>query len=201
MITFLDRSERLGEYKHSLCVTYPRTVNIIMGNYPYPDKIHNLILEIKSNVKDTMHSYTYVKGGMTEWNYFLDHPLFQEFMAKVINQHQLSHPEMFQYFFEKMVMVNAWGNEIRTGDKVDYHQHNCYHGILYLSEGDNLILPELNISITPKPGDYYIFPPHILHGVDVSKLTENRYSLIFNFEGETKGFDFAKKKGQIKENE
>jgi len=53
-----------------------------------------------------------------------------------------------------------------------------------------LILPELNISITPKPGDYYIFPPHILHGVDISNQTENRYSLIFNFENETKGFDF-----------
>jgi hypothetical protein len=201
MITFLDRNQKLGEYKHSLCVTYPRTVNIIFGNYAYPDRIHNLILEIKSNLKDTMHSHTYVKGGMTDWNYFLDRPLFNEFLTQVINEHQLSHPEMFKYFFEKMTMVNAWGNEIKTGDKVDYHIHNSFHGILYLSEGNDLILPELNISITPKAGDYYIFPPFVYHGVNESKLTNSRYSLIFNFEGETKGFDFMKKEKEVQKND
>jgi len=33
MITILDRNQKLGEYKHSLSVTYPRNINIIFGNY------------------------------------------------------------------------------------------------------------------------------------------------------------------------
>lgn len=182
MITILDRNQKLGEYKHSLNVTYPRNINIIFGNYSYPEKIHNLIIEIKSNLKDSLNNHTYVEGGMTDWNYFIDRPLFNEFMTTIINQHQLSHPELFQYFFEKMKMINSWGNQIKTGDKVGYHIHPCYHGILYLSEGSDLVLPELNISITPKPGDYYIFPPYITHGVNENKLTNDRYSLIFNFD-------------------
>ena len=55
------------------------------------------------------------------------------------------------------------------------------HGILYLTKGCDLILPELNIKITPNPGDYYIFPPEILHGFDKSEYEENRYNLVFNF--------------------
>jgi hypothetical protein len=202
MITILNRKLISGDYKHSLSVTYPRTVNIIFGNYPYPEKIHNLIMEIRSNLKDSLHNHTYVKGGMTDWNYFLNHPLFNEFMTTIINQHQLSHPDMFQYFFDKMMMIDAWGNEIKTGDKVDYHQHNTYHGILYLSEGNDLILPDLNISITPKPGDYYIFPPYISHGVAENKLIKNRYSLIFNFDYDSpKAFKFNNKVEKLRKNE
>ena len=194
MITILDRNQKLGEHKHSLSITYPRTINIIFGHYAYPERIHNLIMEIKANLKEDLHKYTYVKGGMTDWNYFIGKPEFNEFMATIINKHQLSHPEMFQYFFEKMMMINAWGNEIKTGDKVGYHFHNSYHGILYLSEGNDLILPELNISITPKPGDYYIFPPYISHGVNENKLKNNRYSLIFNFSYDSeKTFQFNNK--------
>ena len=194
MITILNRNQKLGEHQHSLNITYPRKINIVFGNYSHPEKIHNLIMEIKSNLKDSLHNHTYVKGGMTDWNHFLDNPSFNDFMATIINQHQSSHPDIFQYFFDKMEMVNAWGNEIKTGDKVNYHIHSHYHGILYLSEGNDLILPELNISITPKPGDYYIFPPFIVHGVEENKLTKNRYSLIFNFKDESsKIFNFNKK--------
>ena len=66
------------------------------------------------------------------------------------------------------------------------------HGILYLTKGCDLILPELNLKITPESGDYYIFPAEILHGFDMSTEKENRYSLIFNIE-EKSHFEFNKK--------
>ncbi len=79
-----------------------------------------------------------------------------------------------------MTIENAWGNEIKKGDSLNYHEHNCLHGILYLTKGCELILPELNLKITPEPGDYYMFPPAVLHGFDTYEGETNRYSLIFN---------------------
>jgi hypothetical protein len=54
------------------------------------------------------------------------------------------------------------------------------------------MLPELNLKITPEPGDYYIFPPEILHGFDLYNGEKNRYSLIFNIK-EKNHFEYSKK--------
>lgn len=192
MINFLIKNNKLNEIKSSLRITYPRTVDIICGNYPYPHIIHNFILDIKNNLDPKMQNYTNVKGGMTDWNYFLDNDNFKGFIAYLINTHQTTYPEIFQYFLEKNTVCNAWGNEIKKGDSLKYHSHPCLHGILYLTKGCDLILPELNIKITPNPGDYYMFPPEILHGFEEYE-GDNRYSLIFNIKDNKDRFLFDKK--------
>ena len=196
MITLINRNNKLSEEKNSLNITYPRTVNIIFGHYPYPEVINNFMIEIKNNLDPNFENYTNVKGGMTEWNYFINDHNFNKFITYLINKHQTSHPEIFQYFLEKMIIENAWGNEIKKGDYLKYHHHNCFHGILYLTKGCDLILPELNIKITPNAGDYYIFPPHVLHGFDKSIEDNKRYSLIFNIKQGDR-FKFNKKAEQI----
>ena len=72
MINFIDKNSKLHETRSSLNITYPRHVNIIFGHYPYPEIIHNFILDIKNNLDSDMENYTNVRGGMTNWNYFLD---------------------------------------------------------------------------------------------------------------------------------
>ncbi len=180
MISLLDKNNKLNEDRNSINVSYTRHVNIIFGNYPYPDIIHNFIMLIKSNLDPNMDNYTNVKGGMTDWNYFLDKPEFINFISYLINKYQNTHPDIFKYFLERKTIENAWGNEIKKGDSLNYHNHSCIHGILYLTKGCDLILPELNLKISPEPGDYYIFPSEILHGFDTSTSENNRYSLIFN---------------------
>jgi quercetin dioxygenase-like cupin family protein len=180
MISLLNKNDQLNENKNSLNVSYVRKVNIIFGHYPYPDIIHNFMVSIKSNLNPDMKNYTNVKGGMTDWNYFIDKIEFINFMTFLINKHQTTNPEIFKHFLEKKTIENAWGNEIKKMDSLNYHTHPCLHGILYLTKGCDLILPELNLKITPEPGDYYIFPPEILHGFDLCKEDNNRYSLIFN---------------------
>jgi|TARA_E500000318_G_C3447853_1_gene167649 hypothetical protein len=192
MINFLNKNDPLSEHKNSLNITYPRSVNIIFGNYPYPDAIHNFMIDIKCNLDPAMENYSNVKGGMTDWNYFVGKPEFNKFMTFLINKHQISHPNIFQHFFEKHDVGNAWGNEIKKGDSLNYHVHHNLHGILYLTKGCDLILPELNLKITPEPGDYYIFPPEILHGFDPYEGENNRYSLIFNI-FEQGCFEYEKK--------
>jgi hypothetical protein len=71
MINLIDKNNKLNENKNSLTVSYLRTVNIIFGYYPYPEVIHNFIIDIKNNLDPKMENYTNVKGGMTDWNYFL----------------------------------------------------------------------------------------------------------------------------------
>lgn len=193
MITLINKNNKLNETRNSLNITYPRNINIIFGHYSYPEKIHSFILDIKNNVNSEMKNYTNVKGGMTDWNYFLDKPEFNEFMTYVINKHQTTHSNLFEYFFEKNMVINSWGNEIKPGDSLNYHNHSCFHGILYLTKGCDLILPELNLKITPEPGDYYIFPPEIEHGFDTYEGEKNRYSLIFNIMQNNNSFEFHKK--------
>ena len=69
MIKFLENNE-LNSHSSSFNITYPRNANIIFGNYPFPDRISNLKLNIKSNIKTEMKNYTNVKGEMTSWTHF-----------------------------------------------------------------------------------------------------------------------------------
>ena len=198
MISILDRNDKLNEHKHSIDITYPRTINIIFGNYPYPDAIHNLIIEIKNNIDKDLENYTNVKGGMTSWTHFIDNPLFNNFLNYFINKHQPVNSDLFQHFFSKYSIISAWGNEIKKGDRLEYHDHPIYHGILYLTKGCDLILPELNCKITPQPGDYYFFPPCISHGFNEYEGDTNRYSLVFNVT-DNKKFEYNKKVKKINE--
>ena len=115
MITLLNNNDKLNEHKNTLMVTYPRTVSVIFGSYPYPDQIHNFILDIKNNLNSEMKDYTNVKGGMTDWNHFIDKKSFNNFITFLINKNQLSHPALFQFILEKYFVANAWGNEIKKG--------------------------------------------------------------------------------------
>jgi len=125
---------------------------------------------------------TNVYGGKTPWGFFNDKPEFLRFMEYVVQKHQNSNP-----LFEKRSWAlknktfDSWGNEIKKGDSVAYHTHKDHHLILYLTEGAPLILPELKMRIIPKKGDYYIFPPNVLHGVDaVVEENKTRYCLVTN---------------------
>ena len=62
-------------------------------------------------------------------------------------------------------------------------------------------MPELNIKITPKPGDYYIFPPQIEHGFDEYNGENNRYSVVFNIEEKDSKWNFNKKLKEKNERE
>ena len=192
MISLLNKNDKLKEDRNHLNISYPRNVNIIFGHYPYPDIIHNFMMAIKSNLSSEMKNYTNVKGSMTDWRYFTDKTDFINFITYLINKYQVTHPDLFRHFLERRTIENAWGNEIKKGDSLNYHTHPCLHGILFLTKGCDLILPELNLKITPEPGDYYIFPPEIIHGFDKYEGETNRYSLIFNIV-EKNQFEYMKK--------
>ena len=50
---------------------------------------------------------------MTDWSHFTEDPIFKKFLVYLINTHQVSHPNQFQYFLERFNILNAWGNEVK----------------------------------------------------------------------------------------
>jgi len=176
----LDEIKQEENYSHSLVVTYPKTIQISHGVYDNVVDMMNMCAMISQNIEK--EEITNVYGGKTPWRFFNDKPEFTRLIDYVVNKHQNSNPFFNkQYWCNKNISFEAWGNEIKKGDSVRMHTHPHYHLILYLTEGAPLILPELKMTIVPKRGAYYIFPPNILHGVGkVEEETKTRYCLVTN---------------------
>ena len=69
MVEFIDKDPRLS-HSQSMCITYPRTVLITFGNYPYVEDIHNFTIEIKKNLIEEEGYASNVKGKKTDWGAF-----------------------------------------------------------------------------------------------------------------------------------
>ena len=179
MIT-LDEIKQEENFSHSMIVTYPRTIQISHGVYDNVVDMHNMCTMISQNIGK--EEITNVYGGKTAWGFFNDKPEFTRFIDYVVQKHQTSNPFFNkQNWYNKNVGFDSWGNEIKKGDSVNMHTHPHHHLILYLTEGTPLVLPELKMTIIPKKGAYYIFPPHILHGVNKVETEGNiRYCLVTN---------------------
>ena len=176
----LDEIKQEENYSHSMVVTYPRTIQISHGVYDNVVDMMNMCTMIAQNLDTT--ELTNVYGGKTPWGFFNDKPEFTRFIDYVVNKHQNSNPFFNRNnWYDKKISYQSWGNEIKKGDSVVMHTHKDNHLILYLTEGAPLILPELKMTIIPKRGSYYIFPPHILHGVPkVEEDSKTRYCLVTN---------------------
>ena len=182
MFELIDKKDPSLQQSKSLNITYPRTVNILYGNYPIIEDHLNMIQDIKNNI-EKKHSYvSNVKGGKTDWRIYVDHPFTKKFIDFCILKHQITHPNIFKNFYSNYNVLDGWGNEVKQNDFIDFHNHGHLHCVLYLTGGEPLLLPELNLKIHPYPGDYYFFPPNILHGTEKSKSEKNRYTFILNFE-------------------
>jgi hypothetical protein len=179
MIT-LDEIKQEENFSHSMIVTYPRTIQISHGVYDNVVDMYNMCTMISQNIGK--EEITNVYGGKTAWGFFNDKPEFTRFIDYVVQKHQTSNPFFNkQNWYNKNVGFDSWGNEIKKGDSVNMHTHPHHHLILYLTEGTPLVLPELKMTIIPKKGAYYIFPPHILHGVNKVETEGNiRYCLVTN---------------------
>lgn len=190
MIKIIDQQPVLNDnISTSIQITYPRSVNIIYGNYSNFADIENLKTEIKNNISKKNSFESNVRGHKTEWEFFNNHSFLNKFINVLIKKHSLTHEHIFLHFNNKYKIKEAWGNMLLKGNYVNPHFHNGYHLIFYLTEGSDLILPELNLRITPKPGDYYLFPPQVLHYVEEQQGDDARFNLVVNLEG-TSNWEF-----------
>ena len=166
-------------FTYNTVITYPKTTQISHGVYDNKVDMMNMTTMIKTNI--TGRNVTNVQGGMTDWKYFNDKPEFQRFLNYIIKKYQNINPLFYkEKWYSNNPIINAWGNELKKGEHVKMHSHSNYHIILYLTEGNSLIVPELKITIKPQIGSYYIFDPFTLHGVPEITDDTTRYSLVAN---------------------
>jgi hypothetical protein len=177
----LDPIKEDENYAHTMHVVYPRSVIISHGVYDNIVDMINLKTLISQNIDKT--ELTNVYGGKTPWNFFNENKEFLRFVDYLVSKHKNTNSFFNKSnWYDKQIGFETWGNEIKKGDEVRFHHHIHHHCILYLSDGDPLILPELKITIVPKIGSYYIFPPLIWHGVKkIEKDSGTRYCLVVNF--------------------
>tara|TARA_X000001316_G_scaffold11745_1_gene4633 strand:+ start:1220 stop:1801 length:582 start_codon:yes stop_codon:yes gene_type:complete len=171
-------------YSFSTVVTYPKTTQISHGVYDNKIDMMNMVTMIKTNIASKKEvGPCNVVGRRTKWNFFNDKPEFHRFLDYIKKKNEITNR-----FFSKnnwdvsTLKIEAWGNELMEGNYVKLHKHSSYHVILYLTEGNPLIIPELKITIKPQVGSYYIFEPSILHKVPEVTDDSSRYNLIVNIE-------------------
>jgi len=187
----IDTVKEEENYSYVTHVTYPKTTPIIHGVYDNVVDMMNMTTMIKTNIVE--RNVTNVKGGKTEWTFFNDKPEFQRFLNYIFKKNRNVSPLFTtESWFLNKPRMEAWGNELVKSEHVKMHVHNCYHVILYLTEGSPLVLPELKISIKPTVGSYYVFEPNILHGVPEVTDDSTRYNLVVNIHREP-DWDISKK--------
>jgi len=178
-------------FVYSTLITYPKTTQICHGVYDNVVDMMNMTTMIKTNIKE--RNETNVKGGKTDWTFFNDKPEFQRFLDYVVKKHQNINPIFTkEKWYTNKPKIDAWGNELVKGEYVQMHMHFCHHIILYLTEGNPLLVPELKITIKPQVGSYYIFEPYILHGVPEVTDDSTRYNLVVNI-AENPDWEITKK--------
>jgi hypothetical protein len=137
------------------------------------------INEIEDSLKKVNLYYkTNVKGTMTAWNAFCENKKFLNVLQEGVQY-------ISKYIqFGKSSLESAWGLKIEKGDYTERHNHatSSFSGILYLNDVDQeLIFPDLNLSVKPKKGTFLIFSPWLDHMTDINKSDLVKYAIAFNF--------------------
>jgi hypothetical protein len=175
----IDPIKDEDNFSYNTTVIYPKKTQITHGVYDNVVDMMNMVTMIKTNIIE--RNVTNVKGGKTAWDYFNNTQEFQRFLSYVVKKNQNTNP-LFnkENWYINKPKIHAWGNELVKGEYVKIHRHSSYHIILYLTEGNPLLVPELKITIKPQVGSYYVFEPNILHGVPEITDDSTRYNLVAN---------------------
>jgi hypothetical protein len=148
-------------------------ISIDIDEKPFITDINNFIKEKNLNYS------TNVKGGMTDWYAFMEHEKFLNILGTCCSY-------LGKYAnLNKASLKEAWGIKIEPGDYTDKHNHaaSVLSGILYLNDVDqNLIFPDLSITVKPRKGTFLLFSPWLDHMTDVNKTNTTKYAIPFNFQ-------------------
>ena len=121
---------------------------------------------------------TNVKSFMTPFNFFLKDDKFLRIVIDFIDYFDKN------YKFNRYRLHEAWGIEVKPGDKTDFHDHHesLWSGVLYLnSSKQNLIFPDIGEKVEPEPGSFALFSNFLIHGCEKNKENFSKFGISFNF--------------------
>jgi hypothetical protein len=165
---------------------------MLVINYHNEKVLKRIEDKIKNNINPDMYKKTNVRGGMTNYNFFVEDKDF----------HTLLNDISFVLFkfadkngFEganKFKILDAWGNMLSKNEYVRNHWHlNNSNKIRATHISTNVFLdkkepgtyfPKYRKQIKPQRGKMIVFLANEMHLVDVYKQEEPRYTLAFNLQ-------------------
>ena len=135
---------------------------------------------IAEGVKTSSINYkTNVKGKHTEWKFFNNDQKFLAIMMQTID-----HLESLPIPLEGFILEDSWGIIENFGEQTKKHSHepNYLSGVIYLNDhSQKLYFPDINQTITPKPGRLVIFSSFLKHYTDRNSEHKEKYAISFNF--------------------
>ncbi|MEY4642702.1 MAG: Prochlorococcus phage [Pseudomonadota bacterium] len=178
---------------------FPRTIAVAELQSLTPDLITKAIdlIDIGSS------SEVPGDGAYTTDQQLLNRVIFRAVKAEIVGLcHEFA--KAYSHVVDDIAICNSWGNVIRQGESIHYHQHsNAYiSGSFYLTEGAPFSITDRerthlfgfapriqagdnpraleSFTINPKPRRIILFPSGMAHSVLPSSSQQKRYSIAFN---------------------
>jgi len=88
------------------------------------------------------------------------------------------------YNLKKYYVWDAWGFEVRPGEKTNFHDHqsSLWSGVVYLNNCEQpLEFPEINQVCRPQKGAFCVFNSFLLHGCKKNQDNVSKFGISFNF--------------------
>ena len=158
--------------------------HIIVGEYPFADKLKADVLPILEKEPDAQKRETNVKATMTDWHWGDNIPLVVNLQRYLLNE--IPTPTVCgDGKFIRVSMSDFWGNVYHKNDYTQTHNHQpYYYSLVYFLKckwyDSPLVFSDYGQKIRPKEGRYVIFPSSIFHHVPKHRYRDTRVTLSGN---------------------
>ena len=138
------------------------------------------INKIEEGIKESsLYNKTSVKGGMTEWDFFLKDKKFYPILVKIIDC-----IEQLKLVRHKFTIRSVWGVRTGFGEYAQEHDHlpSLISGVLYLHDhSQKLYFPQIKKEVIPQRGKFALFSSFLNHYTRRNIIDKNKYGISFNF--------------------
>ena len=123
---------------------------------------------------------TSVKGGMTDWDFFVKDKKFHPILVEIIDC-----IEQLKLVKHKFSIQSVWGVRTGFGEYAQEHDHlpSLISGVIYLRDhSQKLCFPQIKKEIIPQCGKFALFSSFLNHYNRRNIIDENKYGIAFNFQ-------------------
>jgi hypothetical protein len=167
----VDRKMKIKKEIHS---QLPQDYLFITGTTNIDCKY--FIEKIEEGIKTSNANFkTYVKGFMTNYNYFKNDFNFLKALLPIFDLIDKDRPNW--------ELADAWGIKEGFSHYTQEHNHRPLYlsGVIYLNKhNQKLIFPQINEEITPNVGKFVIFSGFLNHRTPRNTTKKNKYALSWN---------------------
>ena len=169
-------------------ISIPHKENVIVGDYPFADKVKKATLEALKFATNIPKTHTNVKASVhTSYIWEEDNIILNNFKKYIINEVETLHRPGFMADGTRhhLKCENFWAMIYEKGDYAQIHCHKPFHySFAYFVKAKRdhapFVFTESKIKIRPKEGRYVIFPGGLLHHVPPHRSDDKRITLSGN---------------------